>query len=61
LVLVYNLWNLFARLSEPSRHLEAAGARRWFLSIAIKLVKSGRQLAVWLSTQRARRQHLRKS
>ena len=59
LVLVYNLWNLFARLLEPSRHLEAAGARRWFLLIAAKLVKSGRQLAVCLSAQGAWWQQLR--
>ena len=53
LVLIYNLWKLFARLLEPSRHLEAAVARRWFLLIATKLVKSARQLAVCLSTQGA--------
>ena len=51
LVLTYNLWTLFCRLLEPSRHLEAAGARRWFLLIAGKLVRSGRQLAVCLGAQ----------
>jgi hypothetical protein len=51
LLLVYNLWSLFARLLEPGRHIEAAGSRRWFLIIAARLVKSGRQLAVQLSVK----------
>ena len=53
LLLVYNLWSLFARLLEPGRHIEAAGSRRWFLIIAARLVKSGRQLAVQLSVKDA--------
>ncbi len=61
LVLIYNLWSLFSRLLEPSRHLEAASARRWFLLIAAKLVKSGRQLALCLSAQGAWWQQLRES
>lgn len=43
LLLVYNLWSLFARLLKPSRHLEAAGSRRWFLIIAARMIESGRQ------------------
>ena len=43
LLVVYNLWNLFVRLLEPNRHVEARHGRRWFLCIAARLVKSGRQ------------------
>jgi hypothetical protein len=41
LLLTYNLWNLFLRLLEPKRHVEAFQGRRWFLLIAARLVKSG--------------------
>ena len=59
LLLVYNLWTLFVRLLEPARHVEAAGSRRWFLIIAARLVKSGRQLAVQLSVKDAWWQQLK--
>jgi hypothetical protein len=51
LLLVYNLWSLFVRLLEPSRHIEAAGSRRWFLVIAARLVASGRQRTLQVSVQ----------
>ena len=51
LLLVYNLWNLFLRLLEPARHVEAAGGRRWFLVIAARLVQSGRQKTLQVSVQ----------
>ena len=59
LLLVYNLWSLFVRLLEPARHVEAAGSRRWFLIIAARLVKSGRQMAVQLSVKDAWWQQLK--
>ena len=31
LLLAYNTWNLFLRLLEPNRHVEAKHGRRWFL------------------------------
>jgi hypothetical protein len=52
-LLVYNLWNLFLRLLEPSRHIEAAGGRRWFLVIAARLVQSGRQKSLQVSVRGA--------
>ncbi len=61
LVLICHLWNLFARLLEPSRHLEAAGACRRFLLIAAKPVKTGRPLAVCLRAQGAWWRQLRES
>jgi hypothetical protein len=42
-LLVYNLWHLFLRLLEPSRHVESKAGRRWFLLIAGRLTQSGRQ------------------
>jgi hypothetical protein len=46
LLLTYNYWNLFLRLMEPSRHVEAFQGRRWFLLMAARLVESGRTLKV---------------
>lgn len=43
LLSAYNLWNLFLRLMEPSRHVEARHGRRWFLFIAARLTKSARR------------------
>lgn len=48
-LLIYNLWHLFLRLLEPGRHVESAGGRRWFLLIAARLVKSGRQKTLQVS------------
>lgn len=42
-VLTYNLWNLFMRLMKVEKHVEAFQSRRWFLMIAARLVKHGRQ------------------
>lgn len=43
LLVAYNIWNLFLRLLEPERHVEARYGRRWFLFISARLVKSSRQ------------------
>lgn len=40
------LWNLFLRLMEPSRHVEAPAGRRWCLLMASRLVKTGRQMTL---------------
>jgi hypothetical protein len=58
-LLVYNLWHLFLRLLEPSRHVESAGGRRWFLLIAARLVKSGRQKELQVAVQGAWWEQLR--
>lgn len=49
LLLTYNLWNLFCRFLEPSRHVEAIVGRRWFLLMAARLVKSGGKNVVKVS------------
>jgi len=46
LLLSYNLWNLFLRLLEPTRHVEAKHGRRWFLILSARLVRGSRQ-RVW--------------
>lgn len=43
LLVAYNAWNLFLRLVEPDRHVEARHGRRWFLFISPRRVKSSRQ------------------
>lgn len=43
LLVAYNLWNLFLRLLEPSRHVEARHGRRWFLFLSARLVRGGRR------------------
>ena len=42
--LVHNLWSLFVRRLEPSRHVEAAGSRRWE-----QLKASYTRVAAWLA------------
>ena len=59
LLLAYNLWNLFLRLLEPKRHVEAAGGRRWFLLIAARLVRSGRSKGLQVCVQGAWWQQLK--
>lgn len=49
LLLFYNLWNLFMRLMEPRRHVEAFQGRRWFFLIAARLVRSARELKLKVS------------
>ena len=49
LLLTYNLWNLFLRLMKPEKHLEAISARKWFLLIAARLVKSSRQRSLQIA------------
>ena len=46
LLVAYNTWNLFLRLLEPDRHVEARHGRRWFLFISARLVKTSRQ-RIW--------------
>ena len=46
--MVYNWWNIFARLAEPNRHLEALSSRPALQCIVGRLVKTGRQCLVRL-------------
>jgi hypothetical protein len=59
LLLTYNLWNLFLRLMRPDKHLEAITSRKWFLLIAARLVKSGRQRQLHIAVSGAWWQELK--
>lgn len=48
-LITYNLWNLFSRLMEPGKHIEARTGRRWFLIIASRMVETAREKMVKIS------------
>lgn len=52
LLLCYNLWTLFSRMMSPQNHTEAKTSRKWYLFIAARLVKTGRQQIVKISVCR---------
>jgi hypothetical protein len=47
--LVYNWWNIFCRLAEPDRHMEATTSRPAFQRIVGRLVKTGGQRIIRLA------------
>jgi hypothetical protein len=49
LLLFYNMWTLFIKLISPEKHIEMISGRKWFLLIAARLVKSGRQKELHIS------------
>jgi len=51
--LVYNWWNIFTRLAQPDRHLEAVTSRPLLLNAVGRLVESGRRKLLWLSSNHA--------
>jgi hypothetical protein len=59
LLLTYNLWNLFLRLMRPDKHLEAITGRKWFLLIAARLVRGGRQRSLKIAVSGAWWQELK--
>lgn len=52
-LLSYNLWNLFSRLMDPDKHVEAGTGRRWYMLIASRLVKTAREKIVKMSVSSA--------
>ena len=52
LLLCYDLWTLFNRILNPQNHTEAKTSRKWYLLIAARLVKTGRQRTVKISVCR---------
>ena len=54
-----NLWALFVRFIVPQKYLEAKRGRSGFLSIAARLVRSGRQKKVRVSVSGAWAQPVR--
>ena len=49
--LVYNWWNLFARLAEPDKHLEAITSRPLLLNAPARQITHGRQRRLVISHQ----------
>ena len=48
--LVYNWWNIFCRLAEPDKHMEAKTSRPFLQNIIGKMVKTGGQRLMRLSS-----------
>lgn len=51
IALVYNWWTLFVRLANPDSHLEAITSRPLLLSSVGRMIKSGRQQKMLLTSQ----------
>jgi inactivated superfamily I helicase len=52
--LVYNWWNLFVRLAEPDRHLEAVTSRPLLLSAIAESTRHARQTTLRVSSSHAK-------
>jgi len=53
IALVYNWWNIFTRLAQPDRHLEAVTSRPLLLHAVGRLVTTGRRKRVRLTSTHA--------
>lgn len=54
IALVYNWWNLFVRLAEPDRHLEAVTSRPLLLSAIAETTRHARQTTLRVSSSHAK-------
>jgi hypothetical protein len=54
IALIYNWWNLFVRLAEPDRHLEAITARPLLLSAIAERTRHARQTTLTVSSSHAK-------
>ena len=54
IALVYNWWNLFVRLAEPDKHLEAVTSRPLLLSAIAARSRHARQTTLKVSSSHAR-------
>ncbi len=52
--LVYNWWNIFVRLAEPDKHLEAIASRPLLLAAIGERTRHGRQTALRITSTHAR-------
>jgi hypothetical protein len=43
IALVYNLWNVFIRLADPTRHMEALTTRPLLMTAVCRLARTGRR------------------
>jgi hypothetical protein len=54
IALTYNWWNLFVRLAEPDRHLEAVTSRPLLLSAIAETTRHARQITLRVSSSHAK-------
>jgi inactivated superfamily I helicase len=54
IALVYNWWNLFVRLAEPDRHLEAITSRPLLLTAIAERTRHARQTTLRVSSAHAK-------
>ena len=60
IALVYNWWTLFVRLANPDHHLEAITSRPLLLSSVGRLVKSGRQQKLIITSNHSKSEKVEK-
>ena len=56
--LFYNWWNIFARLAEPDKHLEAITSRPLLLHAVASRVKHARQTTITIASSHAKAGHV---
>ena len=61
IALIYNWWNIFVRLAEPDKHLEAITSRPLLLSSVGKLTETSRQKTLTITHSHGRAEHVRKT
>ena len=54
IALIYNWWNLFVRLAEPDRHMEAVTSRPLLLSAIAETTRHARQTTLRVSSSHAK-------
>lgn len=59
IALVYNWWNIFARLARPDQHMEAITSRPLLLNAVGRLVKTGRKKILHLTSTHAQADQIR--
>lgn len=59
IALIYNWWNIFARLANPDKHMEAITSRPLLLSSVGRLTESGRKKTMTVTTTHAQADHIR--
>lgn len=59
IAIVYNGWNIFARLARPDQHMEAITSRPFLLNAVGRLVKTGRKRILHLTSTHAQADQIR--
>lgn len=61
IALIYNWWNIFVRLAEPDKHLEAITSRPLLLSSVGKLTETSRQKTMTITHSHGRAEQIQKT